>query len=251
MVSKVFWGHLIVIGVFLSLLLFITLRFIASYTLHGESIVVPDLKTYSMTEVAETLEAAGLRYHILDSGQYNPSFPRGAVVKHYPEAGSRVKANREIQLTVNPTAPKKIQLPDLKEKTLRRALYDLESKGLRVGKMEFVPYIGEVVVAMKYRGVEVEAGTSFESGTVIDLVVGQGLGDKKIPVPNLNGFTLKKVTTTLDSLYLNLGSVVYHQQVADSLKALVYKQVPAAGQLVRMGDDVIIWLEDPHTKSPD
>ena len=72
----------------------------------------------------------------------------------------------------------------LVEKTKRRAIYDLESQGFVVGNLIYVPYIGkDVVIEVKIGDRSVMPGEKLTKGTIIDLVLGQGLSDELILSP--------------------------------------------------------------------
>ena len=63
-------------------------------TMHGESILVPDLRSFSISEVEDTLKTLKLRFSVVDSGAYNADYPRGSVIDHLPKHNSRVKQDR-------------------------------------------------------------------------------------------------------------------------------------------------------------
>lgn len=222
-----------------------------SYTRHGENISVPDLSRLSYQEAEDKLNALGLKAEILDTAEYNPEMPRGAVVDQFPASDALVKVNREIKLTLNPLKPRKIAIPDLVEKTKRRALYDLESKGFKVGELEYVPFIGkDVVVDVKVDGLSVSTKDKFEKGTKVVLVLGQGLGNERKPMPYLKWKALDEAQQKLFDHGLNLGSVQFDPEVTDTALALVYKQYPPADlePSVKAGISVDVWLTQDYTK---
>lgn len=224
-----------------------------SYTRHGQNITVPNLSRLSYEEAEKKLSDLGLKAEILDTAEYNPEMPRGAVVNQYPEHDALVKINREIKLTINPLKPRKLALPELVEKTKRRAIYDLESKGFKVGPLEYVPFIGkDVVVDVKINGLPVAPNDKFDKGTVVTLVLGQGLGDVRKPMPYLKWLSLFEAQDKLLMNGLNLGSVIYDDDVKDTALALVYQQYPPADlePSVNAGSSVDLWLTQDYTKIP-
>lgn len=235
-------------------LLFLGLSsWLKTYTHHGKTLEVPDLTRLDYAEAEEIASGINLKLTILDTAEYTASFPRGAIMDQYPAPGAKVKEGREIKLTINRNKPVKIELPKLIEKTKRRAIYDLESKGFRVGELSYVPYIGkDVVVDIKVDDKKVEAGTRFEKGTVIDLVLGQGLSNTKIIVPYLRFLTEEAARDKILARSLNIGSVIYDPEVEDSSLALVYRQYPPPSLLPNafMGGEVDIWLTEDYTKIP-
>ncbi len=251
--SKTFWANAI-IAVVVLLLLFWGLNVgLKNFTRHGENVKVPDLSGLSYNESIEKLAELDLVGEILDTAEFNTSYPRNSIIDQYPYAGSMVKVGRSIRLTVNPEKARKIELPQLIEKTKRRAIYDLESKGFVVGALSYVPYIGkDVVVEMKVSGKKVLPGEKFEKGTKVDLVLGEGLGDQKIIMPYLRFLSLEKTKELLLAYSLNLGSVGYDPDLIDTASALVYKQYPnpSLKPVINPGAEVDIWLTDDYTKIP-
>lgn len=251
--SKTFLANLVLATASVALVLFLFDVWLGSYTRHGEAIVVPDLTRMSLDEVEETLGVNDLEFAVLDSAEFNPKWPGGAVVDQYPRPGAKVKIGREIKLTLNPYRPRLVEVPVLLEKTKRRAIYDLESKGFVVGTLKYVPYLGrDVVVGVERNGVALEPGVKLSKGTIIDLVLGQGLSDEQIPMPSLFNKTLAQATAILQSHSLNVGALLYDAGVADSSSAKVYRQSPSpsGAPTVFMGTQVDLWLTEDYTKIP-
>ncbi len=249
--SKTFFANLVIALILAALGFWGVNSFLNNYTRHGENIEVPNLNGLALSEVKEVLEAQELYSEIMDSSEYDPGFPRGAVVAQYPEAGSQVKIGRVLKLTINPFFPRKIEFPNLIEKTKRRAIYDLESKGFVVGELKYVPYIGkDVVIDAKIEERSVEPGKKLSKGTTIDLILGQGLSDELILSPYLRWKTLDEAREYLLERSLNLGSVIYDEEISDSAAALVYRQNPGPSKMpvIRMGREVDIWLTNDYTK---
>ncbi len=251
--SKTFWLNLILAAIVLSLLFWGLKTWLDSYTKHGENITVPNLSRLSYTEAKNELEALGLEAEILDTAEYDPQMPRGAIVEQYPQAEALVKTGREIKLTLNPLKPRKIELPNLVEKTKRRAIYDLESKGFEVGPLEYVPFIGkDVVVDVKVNGLSVNPKERFDKGTEVTLILGRGLGDTRIRMPYLKWMSLSEAKDKMLTSGLNPGSIQFDEDVLDSTLALVYQQYPPPSMepTVNSGISVDLWLTQDYTKIP-
>ncbi len=251
--SKTFWANLVVSIIVCALIFWGVNTWLDSYTRHGDNVKVPVLSRLSYHEAMQKLERQQLTGEILDTAEFHSEFPRGSIIDQYPVAGSMVKEGRAIRLTINPDKPRKIEMPQLIEKTKRRAIYDLESKGFVVGELTYVPYIGkDVVVDIKVNGRSVKEKDKFEKGTVVQLVLGQGLGDTRIAMPYLRFLSLEEARTKLMSASLNLGSVGYDSELKDTSAAVVYKQYPnpSLRPTVSIGAEVDIWLTDDYTKIP-
>lgn len=224
---------------------------LSSYTHHGETIVVPDLTNVPLEESAGLLENEKLGFLVIDSAVFNDLYAPLSVIEQYPEPNAEVKEGRVIHLTINPKKPRKIELPNVVEKTLRRAIHELESRNLVVGQLIYVPDLGrDVVIGLQVNNEEVQPGDKFDKGTTIDLVVGKGLSDVKINVPYLKFLSLEEALSKLKEASLNKGVVFYDEEITDSSAAIVYRQSPRASKTpyIRMGSSIDLWLTNDHNK---
>jgi beta-lactam-binding protein with PASTA domain len=244
------------VNVILAVLVFVVLiwavRFsLDVYTHHGEKISVPNLAAMPLDEAVLALKDSELGYEVIDSAAYNSLYPPLAVIEQFPLANADVKSGRVIKLTINPAQPRKIELPNIVEKTTRRAIHYLESRGLKSGELIYVPDIArDRVLGLRIGEEEVEPGTMLEPGTVVDLIVGKGLSNEKVRVPYLKFLTLEKAQTELSLASLNLGILFYDEDVVDSASAVIYKHFPSATLTPRLklGSDVDLWLTNDSTK---
>lgn len=251
LVSKHLWITVLVMFLIFGGVLWGTLKWLNHFTLQNVEITLPNLQTYTFDEAEDTLLAMGLRVEVLDSNEYFPEFPRSSVIDQFPAAGFTVKPNRRIALTLNASGPRKVPVPDVIEKTRRRALYDLESKGFVIGALEYVPYIGkDVVVGLRHKGQELVLPTDLTKGSAIDLVIGMGLSQERVRVPYIKNLTLEDAREKLNMFSLNLGAVVYDEDMEDSIAAFVYRQSPNPSwePQVRMGASVDVWITDNQNK---
>jgi beta-lactam-binding protein with PASTA domain len=99
--------------------------------------------------------------------------------------------------------------------------------GLKAGKTIRKPSrFKNVILEQRKDGEPIKPGTYIAKGSPIDLVVSSGLGDQKVTVPDVVGQEFEKARIIIKGASLNVGSVTYRTN--DSVKAVVYKQVPSA-----------------------
>lgn len=224
------------------------------YTHHGEALSVPDVTGLTLEEAGIVLTSHQLRWQLVDS-VYVASVKPGAVVSQNPEPDFKVKENRNIFLTINAVMPEKVKMPDVVGVSLRQAKTLLESQGLSLGRMSYVPDIAvNNVLKQMYQGKDIMKGVEILKGSAIDLVLGQGLSDEKTSVPNLTGLTLKDAHDYLTKYSLNIGVIIYDSTVitsADSVKAFIWQQKPVADvdALLQLGASVDIWLTADENKN--
>ena len=173
--SKTFLIQLGLALIALIILIFLTLKWLKNETNHGEFVEVPDFSKMSVQEMRKAAEDAGLRYEVLDSTNYNPEFPRFSILEQDPTAGSKVKENRKIYFTVNPSGYKKVTVPDIVQVTKRNATSRLRAVGLDVQRVTYIDELGkDMVYNMKYKGKYISPGDKLPKTSKIELICGNG-----------------------------------------------------------------------------
>ncbi|MFI5221981.1 MAG: PASTA domain-containing protein [Bacteroidia bacterium] len=242
---KIFFANIfsIVLSV---MIIFTVVSFVLNYvTRHGESLTVPDLRGLKVNDVQRILSEKNLRFTIIDS-VYFADKPLLSVVEQNPPAQAKVKVGRMIYLSINANAAPQVSLPQLVDVSVRQATQMLLSSGLKTGRIIYKPDIAQnVVLDMLYRGQRITAGANIPKGSSIDLVLGDGLMDADVPVPELTGLTLEEAGNLLSSSSLNMGSVFYQGTVKDTAKAKVFKQNPAFsdGKMIKGGNHIDLFLK--------
>ncbi len=157
------------------LLIFLALRWLNSSTNHGEFVEVPDFAKMSVMDMRKAVEESGLRYEVLDSANYNPDYPRFSIIQQDPKAGNKVKHNRKIYFTVNPSGYKKVTVPNIIQVTQRNASSMLKAVGLDVQRVSYIDELGkDMVYQIKHKGKYVKPGDKLPKTSRIELICGNG-----------------------------------------------------------------------------
>jgi len=173
--SRTFLIQLVLALVVSVLLIFFVLRWLKSTTNHGEFVEVPDFAKMSVSDMRSAIEDAGLRYEVLDSANYNPDYPRFSIIEQDPKAGNKVKENRKIYFTVNPSGYKKVTVPNIIQVTQRNATSMLRAVGLDVQRVTYIEELGkDMVYFIKYKGKRINEGDKLPKTSKIELVCGNG-----------------------------------------------------------------------------
>ena len=254
------FGIMIIVVVALILTFFFV--YLPSTTRHGETITVPNLEGMSLLEMDDFLKKRHLNYEVSDSG-YSSQYPPLAILKQYPLAGSYVKENRKIYLTVISRQAKSVKLPnDLIDGSLKNAELILDNAGLKRGKITYKPDLASnAILELWFDGEKIESGTLIKMGSEIDLVVGDGLGRRVFDVPRFIGLPLDEADFSIKGSGLNTGSVII--KVIDEEKMIelvelakeleidtavivesgyVFRQRPEIGANIRLGQQVDLWV---------
>ncbi|RIV47139.1 MULTISPECIES: PASTA domain-containing protein [Flagellimonas] len=173
--SKTFLIQLGLAVVAVVVLVILTMQWLKGTTNHGEFVEVPDFSKMSVSEMRKAVEEAGLRYQVLDSSNYNPDYPRFSILDQNPPAGNKVKANRKIYFTVNPSGYKKVSVPDIIQVTQRNATSMLRAVGLEVERVTYIDELGkDMVYNIKFKGKYIKPGDKLPKTSKIELICGNG-----------------------------------------------------------------------------
>lgn len=173
--SKTFLVNLGLAALVVILLVVLSLQWLKQSTNHGEFVEVPDLSKLSVSEMRERIADAGLRYEVIDSANYNPDYPRFAIIEQNPPAGNKVKDNRKIYVTVNPSGYRKVSVPNIIQVTRRNAASMLKAVGLEVKGVTYIDQLGkDMVYYIKHDGKQIKPGDKLPRTSAIELVCGNG-----------------------------------------------------------------------------
>lgn len=114
-----------------------TLRWLDHYTLHNEAVVVPDVKGLTLDEADEFFKNSKLRYNVVDS-VFSKDVAPGAIVELVPVAGSKVKENRIVFVTINAQTSQMGKIPEIQDLSFRQAYALLRSIGFSSVEIEYV-----------------------------------------------------------------------------------------------------------------
>jgi len=174
--SKALLLNIVAIGIVTVLIVIASLQWLKNSTHHGEFVEVPDLAKLSVMEMRDVIEKADLRYEVLDSANFNPEYPRFSIIEQNPPAGNKVKRNRKIYVTVNPSGYKKVTVPKIIQVTRRNAASMLRAVGLEVERVTYIDQLGkDMVYYVKYKGKRINEGDKVPKTSKIELVCGNGI----------------------------------------------------------------------------
>ena len=224
--QRAFFINFLVAIALVLLIVFFFFFSLDSITKHNESVTVPSITGKSLTEATNILKQKAFEVSVQDS-VYIDSLAPLAVVKQSPESDEIVKVNRTVYLTINRATPPLIEMPDLRGFSYRSAQMFLESLGLKTGNISYTPDIARNAVKNQLiNGKTINPGTKVPMSTAVDLVLGNGLGDTQLSVPDLVGLTLSQAREYVSGDEISIGVVLLEGAVSDTANAYVVKQNP-------------------------
>ncbi len=237
----------IMVGISVVLLLFFFYVYLPASTNHNETITVPDLVGTSFESIDEFLTNRNLRYEVVIDSGYSDDFDPEVILSQNPKGGAKVKEDRKIYLTLNANVPPQVRMPNLINTDLLNAEDILSSNGLRRGEISYVPDLREnAVIKQELDGEEIAPGTMLYKGSIVDLVIGNGIGVETFPIPDFLGKTLDEAKFQIEAAELRLDIVNYilNDTVPENT---IYKQLPPLGTVVRKNRIIELWVngEEP------
>lgn len=242
--EKSFW-----INAVLALLLLVITGWVAMLSLKvvtkwGQSDVVPNVLNKNIEEAIDKIEEKGFNYEIKDS-VYRKDIPSGTVVDVQPAPGLDIKSGRTIFLVISSKKTPLVEMPGLVGRSsLRFAKLELETRGLVLGSLSYIPSTEkDAVLSQRIGNTEITAGTMIPKGTTINLTLGDGLSGVIIDPPFLIGKTKSQI---LELLSLNgiRANFYFDKNVTDTANAVAYKQYPAAHleEKLNVGETMDVFL---------
>ena len=247
LLSKIFLKNLGLVAIISVGLVMILLLWLNFYTRHGQARPVPDFYGLTIEQTAKLAKKNRLRYQVIDS-VYTSLVPRGCIAEQNPKPGFKVKKWRNVVLTINAYNPEMVAMPNLVDLPIRQAIALIASSGLEMGELRYRPDLSiDVVIEQLYNGKNIRDGDSLQKGSVVDLVLGKGLSNRRTSVPYLIGMAMEPARNKILISSLNLGTYIYDNTIinsSDSLNAFVYKQNPEYREdaTLQLGSAIYLWL---------
>ncbi len=256
--KRTLWINILV-GALLAVLVFSAfIMLLGWFTNHGDAKTVPPVLGKTLPEAQKILEKAGFEFEIQDS-TYIDSLKPLQIIRQVPDEFEVVKSSRTVFLTINRAEPPLIDMPNLIGLSFRNAEMYLKNSGLVLGDTTFrIDFAINSVLEQLYNGAAIKPGAKVRMGSKIGIVIGKGLGNVSMAIPNLVGMTYAEAKEFIESKGLSFASIIANPDVKDTVNAYIYRQNPerfddeGLGRTIRQGQTMDIWLSvlQPVSKSP-
>jgi beta-lactam-binding protein with PASTA domain len=237
--------------VILVIIFIVVFKSLDKYTLHGESVTVPEIREMSVSDAGKILNREQLNIEIIDSIFTLDKKP-GIIIEQNPAPNSKIKKNRKVYVVINSITRKKVSFPEIKEHSDRQAKTILESVGFNVPSIEYIPAeFQNLVQYAKVDGKIINTGDEIPVGSNVVLVVGQGLSKEMVNMPSFRALTLEAAKQKSIETNIHLGSIRYDVQPEDQndiKNYFIYKQSPLTGAPVNIGKYIDVWLTKDKSK---
>ena len=194
-------------------------------------VAVPKVVGQTQSQAQTTLEAAGLRVGQV-SQEPTLAVPPGTVVSQKPSAGSEVKKDSAVDISV--AAIPTVQVPNVVGQLQADAITALAEEGLRTGTVNYV--YDSNVQAGKVGAQTPSASEKVSVGSAVNLTV--SMGNQQGQVPNVIGLSQDDANAVITAAGFKVTTI--KASSANVPPGDVMAQSPAAGVVTAAGSTVTI-----------
>lgn len=145
------------------------------FTNHNQYQIVPDLKGMNVEEAATKLQRSNLILEISDS-IFEASTSPGSVIIQTPKAGSKIKNNRTIYVTIRSFSTQQVEIPSIVDLSLRQGMSMLEAAGFKNIAVEKIPSeFSDLIYDLKMNGLSLSPGDKVPVNAKLTIIAGDGL----------------------------------------------------------------------------
>lgn len=238
--SKKFYitsGSIITAGI--AVILILDFFVMPRYTNYHQGITVPDVTKISLQEAEELLEHYGLRHEVHDR-RANIAFPADFIIDQSPAPLQIVKPNRKVYLTVNTAEEPTAVVPNLLNMSLRNAQIQIENYGFQVGDISYESSRFRSTVLRQ----SIAPGDTIRRGTTIHLTISDGLGDRKVRVPDIIGDRLNEAQQKIRRAGLRVGEIRFEPS-AEAVPNTILSFSPDEEELTE-GETLTLVVSERH-----
>lgn len=165
---------------------------------------VPNIVGMKQSDAKSTVEAKKLKFVVV--GKENSDKPKGTVIKVLPKAGTKVKVNSEVRVSIS-GGKKQLTVPNVVGTDLDTAKDIITKSGLAVGDISY--NYSDNVASGNVISQDPQSDSNVDDSSSVDLVVSNGPEVKYSTVPDVTGKNIDEATSILE----NAGFKVAPSQV--------------------------------------
>ncbi len=195
--------------------------------IRGSEVTVPGVVGRSLQEADRRISRAQLVLKVRGH-RFDDQVPPDEIITQTPAEGSRLKSRGTVKVLVS-LGPRRIQVPDLRGKTLRAGRYQLLQRGLTPGFTSTISSdIAETDLVVSQFPLP---GQQESRSPTVNLLISAGRSRVAYLMPDLVGKRLGDVSRTLALWDIELGEVHY-QSLPGLAPGTVLEHSPAAGDII-------------------
>jgi eukaryotic-like serine/threonine-protein kinase len=170
----------------------------------SDTITVPSFIGQAQSNASAAAQQMNLAPEVVDHAT-SDQYPQGVVMGQRPEAGTTVRAGRQVDFIVSDGIITRV-MPDLRYQSMREVQLDLIRAKLTLGQVTQVK--NDVVPAGHVIAQDPQPLTNITEGETVNLVVSKG-GTLIVKVPTFTGMQIDQARDLADKLGIKIGQIVW------------------------------------------
>ncbi len=210
------------------------------WALSAEEFEVPDVKGMELTEATALLAAQGLIVEVDGQTLTDNVVPEGSVLRQNPLAGTAIKRQRGIRLTLSSGPPRR-ELPMVVGNALQRAQIALQQKSLEVeyvARVHSREFAKDRVIGQQLSSTELPEGASVP----VRLLVSLGAPPRKYVMPDLTYLDANEIGPQLVRYGFNVQRLPSATSAPGRPPTTIIRTEPSQGFPVEQGGVIKLYL---------
>ncbi len=210
------------------------------WSLSAEEFEVPDVKGMALDDATELLAAQGLIVDLDTESLTDNIIPEGAVLRQNPLAGTAIKRQRGIRLTLSSGPPRR-DLPMVVGNALQRAQIALQQESLDVdyvARVYSTEFARDRVIGQQPSNTELPEGDSVP----VRLLVSNGPPPRKYVMPDLAYRDADRIAPRLERLGFNVQLLPSASRAPGRPASTIISTDPSQGFPVEAGNVIRLYL---------
>ena len=170
----------------------------------SDTITIPSFIGQAQSNASAAAQQMNLVPEVVDHAT-SDRYPQGVVMSQRPEAGTTVRAGRQVDFVVSDGIITRV-MPDLRYQSMREVQLDLIRAKLTLGQVTSVR--NDVVPAGHVIEQDPQPLTTITEGETVNLVLSKG-GTTTVKVPVFTGMKIDDARDLADRLGIKLGQIVW------------------------------------------
>ncbi|HEX8807319.1 MAG TPA: PASTA domain-containing protein [Candidatus Aquilonibacter sp.] len=170
----------------------------------ANTITIPSFIGQAQSNASAAAQQMNLVPQVVDHAT-SDRYPQGVVMGQRPEAGTTVRAGRQVDFIVSDGIITRV-MPDLRYQSMREVQLDLIRAKLALGHVTQVR--NDVVPAGHVIEQDPQPLTNITEGETVNLVVSKG-GTQTVAVPAFTGMQIDEARDLADKLGIKIGQIVW------------------------------------------
>jgi beta-lactam-binding protein with PASTA domain len=237
--------HILLMMLFIAFIIFMVLMWLRVYTNHGQKLELTDYTSMNINDAKKLASKASFDIVVSDS-LHIVGKPGGMVLSQNPEAGSMVKENRKVYVTITKFDPDKIRVSDLPllygvDYEQKRVELGYRKIGTKIRGRKYDPGDPDYILEVWYNDELIinrdvlKADVVINKGDVLEFILSEKGGGQFL-IPDLVCKTYSAAEFLLDASRLMIGDVREVGEVDDRSNAYIIAQDPPYNGESKMGD---------------